>query len=154
MSVWSVMLVKFKIIMKRGILSSSLRLFLGTVMGVVAAQTMVAVAADKPKAPAEEAAPKRDWYPFHGDVASVNKTANSISLKKQEGERVLRLDAKSELTRGGKKVTLADVKAGDYAHGKLHKNAKGEEVITAAGFDAGGRNSAPSVKPPAPAKDK
>ena len=137
--------------MKRGILSSSVRLVLGAVIGVAAAQGMVAMAADKAKAPAEEATPKRDWYPFHGDVASVNKTANTISLKKQEGERVLKLDAKSELTRGGKKVTLADVKAGDYAHGKLHKNAKGEEVVTAAGFDAGGKSGNAPAKP-APAK--
>lgn len=123
-------------------------------MGAVAVQSMVAVAADKPKVHSEEAAPKRDWYPFHGDVASVNKTANTISLKKQEGERVLKLDTKSDLTRGGKRVTLADVKSGDYAHGKLHKNAKGEEVITAAGFDAGGKSAPAPAKPVSPAKDK
>lgn len=82
------------------------------------------------KAPA-----KRDWYPFGGTVASVDKKANTISLKKKEGERVLKLDAKSELEINGKPGVLGGVKPGDYAHGKLHKDGAGHEVILAAKFD-------------------
>lgn len=87
------------------------------------------------KQTAEQAKPKRDWYPFSGIVASVDKKANTISLKKKEGERVLKLDANSALESDGKPITLGSVKVGNYAHGKLHKDAAGHEVITAAKFD-------------------
>ena len=78
---------------------------------------------------------KRDWYPFGGTVAAVDKQANTISLKKKRGERVLNLDSKSQLEINGKPVTLESVKVGDYAHGKLHKDGSGKEVITAVKFD-------------------
>lgn len=93
-------------------------------------------AADQVKGAAAEVKAKRDWYPFHGIVSSVNKQANTISLKKVEGERVLKLDAKSELEINGKTTTsIANVKVGNYAHGKLHKDKAGEEVIMSAGFE-------------------
>jgi hypothetical protein len=95
-----------------------------------------AKADDKAAGKTKEAAKaKRDWYPFYGTVASIDKQANTLSLKKKEGERVLKLDAKSELEVLGKPGTLSSVKAGYYAHGKLHKDSAGKEVITAAKFD-------------------
>jgi hypothetical protein len=33
----------------------------------------------------EKGKTKRDWYPLYGIVASVDKQANTISLKKKEG---------------------------------------------------------------------
>ena len=120
-----------------------LQLLLAATVSLVAMQGPSAAAADKPKTAAEDAKPKRDWYPFHGDVDSVSKTANTITLKKQGGERVLRLDAKTELNKGGKTVTVADIKPGEYAHGKVHKDTEGREVILAAKFE-----------PPAPASKK
>jgi hypothetical protein len=83
---------------------------------------------EKPKA-------KRDWYPFGGTVAAVDPQARTVSLKKKKGERVLQVDAKSELQVNGKPAALVNVKVGDYAHGKLHKDGSGKEVITAAKFD-------------------
>jgi hypothetical protein len=83
----------------------------------------------------EKGKTKRDWYPFYGIVASVDKQANTISLKKKEGERVLKLDSKSTLEINGKSAVLSSVKVGDYAHGKLHKDSAGKEVITDAKFD-------------------
>ena len=97
--------------------------------------TFAADAPPRPEKVAGETKAKRDWYPFGGIVASVNKQARTISLKKVEGERVLHQDAKTELTRFGKPATLEEIRPGDYAHGKLHKNAAGEEVIMAAKFD-------------------
>ena len=107
--------------------------------------------ASSPKAAGETTA-KRDWYPFGGIVASVDKQANTISLKKKEGERVLKLDAKSELEINGKSTVLGSVKVGDYAHGKLHKNKDGKEVITAAKFDkeAPGKADDAATKKPSP----
>ncbi len=58
-------------------------------------------------------------------------------------------------------VTLAKIKINmkrgmlsSSLHGKLHKNAKGEEVITSAGFEAGAKGATAPAKPAAPAKDK
>lgn len=114
-------------------------------------------AADAPAAaPAESPKPKRDWYPFRGTVGSVDKQAKTVSLKKKEGERVIRLDAKSEIEVYGKPGTLADVKVGDYAHGKLHKDASGKEFVLSVKFDkeaphndhpAGDKDKAPEDKP-------
>jgi hypothetical protein len=91
--------------------------------------------AAKAKDPNATGKTKRDWYPFGGIIAAVDKQANTISLKKKKGERVLTLDSKSQLEINGKPVTLESVKVGDYAHGKLHKDSSGKEVITAAKFD-------------------
>ncbi len=92
-------------------------------------------AASGTKAAKEKGKAKRDWYPFGGIVASVDKPANTISLKKKQGERVLKLDSKSTLHVDGKPATIGSVKVGDYAHGKLHKDSAGNEVITDAKFD-------------------
>ncbi len=107
-------------------------------------KTTTAVA-ETPKKADADAAPKakRDWYPFHGVVSGVNPKASTISLHKEAGERILRMDGKSTLTHLGKPATLADVKTGEYAHGKVHKNERGEEVITAAKFD----KEAPTKEP-------
>ena len=98
-----------------------------------------AKAPDKAKGRAKEASEqsksKRDWYPFGGIVASVDKQANTISLKKKEGERVLKVNSKSTLEISGKPASIGSVKVGDYAHGKLHKDSAGNEVITDAKFD-------------------
>lgn len=78
---------------------------------------------------------KRTWYPFAGTVSSVDQQANAITLKKKQGERVLKLDAKTTLEIDGKPATLGSVKVGDYAHGRVHKDSAGHEVITSAKFD-------------------
>jgi len=98
----------------------------------------------------EAAKAKPDWYPFHGTVSAVNTTAGTVSLHKEQGERVLHLDGKSMLSHLGKPATLGEIKVGEYAHGKLHKNSKGDEVITAAKFD----KEAPPAKPKKKAVDQ
>ncbi len=92
-------------------------------------------AAGQAKEATEKGKAKRDWYPFGGIVASVDKQAKNISLKKKEGERVLKLDSRSTLEINGKPAVIGSVKVGDYAHGKLHKDSVGNEVITDAKFD-------------------
>jgi hypothetical protein len=117
-------------------------------------------AADTAKPAAETTKAKREWYPFSGTVASVNKQANTISLKKKEGERVLKLDGKSTLEIEGKSATISSVRVGEYAHGKLHKDSAGNEVIMSAKFDKEapkkqtGATDKTTEKPPAPKADK
>lgn len=84
---------------------------------------------------AEKTKAKRDSYPFSGYVSSVDKQAMTISLKKKEGERVLKVDSKSKLELNGKPALFGSVQVGDYAHGTLHKDAAGKEVINSAKFD-------------------
>ncbi|HRZ35482.1 MAG TPA: hypothetical protein P5534_03870 [Candidatus Paceibacterota bacterium] len=113
--------------------------------GALASSPLLNAADPTPKAPDKaggrtkeapaQSQSKRDWYPFGGIVSSVDKQANTISLKKKEGERVLKLDAKTTLEISGKPVTIGSVKVGSYAHGKLHKDSAGNEVITDAKFD-------------------
>ncbi|HEY5911492.1 MAG TPA: hypothetical protein VJA21_12905 [Verrucomicrobiae bacterium] len=95
---------------------------------------------------------KRDWYPFGGIVAATDMQAKTVSLKKKTGARVLKVDATSELEVGGKPATLAAVKIGDYAHGKLRKDGAGKEVILAAKFDQEKPNK--SKEAPAPEAQK
>ena len=118
--------------------SCSLAVTLATVPPLSAADSnskAEAIAAEKSKSVAERGKAKRNWYPFGGTVVSVDKSVNTLSLKKKTGGRVLKLDAKSKLEIEGKPVTLGSVKVGSYAHGKLHKDSAGKEVITTARFD-------------------
>ena len=120
------------------IVSSLLAVALATMPPLFAAESNLKTessATGRGQPAAETKKAKRDWYPFGGTVSSVNKPANTISLKKKEGERVLKLDAKSTLEIEGNSATIGSVKVGSYAHGKLHKDSAGKEVITAAKFD-------------------
>ena len=127
-----------KRVLKYLLLSSLLGVALASVPSLHAADSKATAedkAAGETKATKEKGKAKRDWYPFGGIVASVDKQANTISLKKKQGERVLKLDSKSTLHVDGKPATIGNVKVGDYAHGKLHKDSAGKEVITDAKFD-------------------
>ena len=93
------------------------------------AHTTKAKAADVAKDPAATVKPKRDWYPFYGTVTAVDKSAKTISLKKMEGARVLQTDDKTTFEMNGKPASISDVKAGNYLHGTLHKDAAKEEVV-------------------------
>ena len=121
-------------------------LIFGTVLGAFLA-TGLNVTAQTPAKPVQDAAatakPAREWYPFYGTVATVDAKAKTVSLKKKEGARVLQTDAKTTFEQNGKPAQLADVKAGNYLHGKLHKNAAGAETI----LDAKVELEAPAKKP-------
>lgn len=110
-----------------------------------AAPPAPAPATEKARSPGKPKA-KRDWYPFRGEVAAVDRKAMTVALKKQEGERLLQVDSKTTFTRAGKPITLGDIKVGEYAHGKLHKNAKGQEVITDSAFDPSAPKRNPNPK--------
>jgi hypothetical protein len=122
-------------------------LFVSTLLGTVLSCTLVSSAADtaggpteektagKPSGTEEKGKAKRDWYPFGGIVASVDLQGHTIALKKKQGQRLLRIEEKSKLEIQGKSAALGSVKVGDYAHGKLHKDSAGSEMIISAKFD-------------------
>jgi hypothetical protein len=113
-------------------------LLTSTLVAFVLAGVPVLRAADTNAPAAGETAPakpKKATYPFSGIVDSVNATAGTVSIKKVDGLRVIKTDAKSKITVLGKEGTLADVKAGQYAHGTLKKDATGAEVLAKVKFD-------------------
>ena len=85
--------------------------------------------AETAKAPVDAAKPKREWYPFYGIVATVDKAAKTVALKKIQGARLLQTDSQTTFEMNGKPASLADVKPGYYLHGKLHKEMTKEEYI-------------------------
>lgn len=110
--------------------------FLATV-SVVSTQaadagSAVAVAS---KDSSDTARPRRDWYPFRGEVASVDAVQKTLSLRRQQGVRVVRLEGASALTRAGGNIAAGDIRIGEYAHGKLRKNEQGLEEVVAAAFE-------------------
>ncbi len=110
--------------------------FLATVsvVSAQAADTGTSVAtASKPTA--ETTRPSRDWYPFRGEVVSVDAVQRTVSLHRKQGVRVVRLEAASTLTRAGEAIAAGDIRIGEYAHGKLRKNDQGMEEIVAAAFE-------------------
>lgn len=145
------------------LITSLLAVALGSISSLPAADSAAKApdkAASQAKDTTEKGKTKRDWYPFRGIVASVDKQAKTVSLSKKEGERVLKLDAKSTLEINGKPAVLGSVKVGDYAHGTLVKDSAGNEVIKDAKFDkeppkkateatdkAGQKTPAPKSKP-------
>lgn len=109
-------------------------------------------AVNQSRQPAEKAKPKRDWYPFAGIVVSVNKQANTISLGKKEGMRVLKLDSKTRLEIDGRTAVLSSVNVGEYAHGRLRKDSEGKEVILDAKFDKEAPPKKTKARDPQPQK--
>ena len=77
----------------------------------------------------------RDWYPFRGEVVSVDAVQRTLSLHRKQGVRVVRLEEASALTRAGETIAAGDIRIGEYAHGKLRKNDQGMEEIVAAAFE-------------------
>ena len=86
---------------------------------------------------------KKNRYPFHGIVKSTDAKAMSITLEGKEHDRVLHLNGESHLSKDAKDTTLSGVAAGDYLHGSVQKNDRGEEVITKA---QAGPKPAPKAK--------
>jgi len=115
------------------------RLFFAGLLALFFASGQALRAADQPTAKTQNAAEqvkaKRNWYPFGGIVSGIDIQAGTVSLVRKVGARILRIDPNSILEINGRPAALASVKIGSYAHGKLHKNSAGNEVITSAKFE-------------------
>ena len=80
-----------------------------------------------PAAPAVPEKPKREDFPFHGKVASVDKAASTVTLEGKDHTRVLQVAATTKITKDGKPATLADVTVGEKVTGSCKKTADGKE---------------------------
>lgn len=65
----------------------------------------------------------------YGPVSSVDTTANTVTVKGKKGEVTLTTNDKTVIKKGRKKMTLADVKAGDRVYAR-YKKEDGKDVAT------------------------
>jgi hypothetical protein len=132
---------------------SFIRLLFATLLAaaVTSAVAQTPPAKPAPPAPAAEKAekgekakkPARNRYPFHGTIKSCDAKAMTITLEGKEHERVLHLNGDSRLSKDGKDTTLSGLAAGDYFHGSVTKNERGDEVVLRA---QAGPKPAPKAK--------
>jgi hypothetical protein len=74
---------------------------------------------------------KRNSYPFHGTLASVDSSAKSLTLAGKQKPRVILITTETRFFRNGAKVKWADAVAGERVTGTVQKNSAGqEEAIT------------------------
>ena len=74
---------------------------------------------------------KRNSYPFHGTLASVDSTGKSLSLAGKQKPRVILITSNTRFFRNGAKAKLSDAVAGERVTGTVRKNPDGqEEAIT------------------------
>ena len=70
---------------------------------------------------------KRNSYPFHGTLASVDSSGKSLSLAGKQKPRVILVTSDTRFFRDGVKVKLSDAVAGERVTGTVRKNAAGQE---------------------------
>jgi hypothetical protein len=70
---------------------------------------------------------KRNSYPFHGTLASIDSSGKRLSLAGKEKSRVILITAETRFFRDGKKVKLGDALAGERVTGAVRKNSAGQE---------------------------
>jgi hypothetical protein len=88
--------------------------------------------AQKPDAtePPSESAPetKRNSYPFHGTLASIDLDGKKLTLEGKKKPRIILFTAETRFFRNGAKTKISEVKAGERITGTVRKNDAGEEV--------------------------
>jgi hypothetical protein len=98
---------------------------------LAASTTSIATAQEKPKdAPkkVEGEKKKSDVYPFNGKVASVDKTAKTVTLQGKEKARVIQITADTRIMKLGKPATLDDATVGESVGGQVRRTADGKEA--------------------------
>ena len=70
---------------------------------------------------------RRESYPFHGVVASVDAPSKTLTLEGKASKRVIAVTPETRLTRDGSSASLEEVKAGERVGGTVKKNPDGRE---------------------------
>lgn len=119
-----------------------MRKILSVVMSLVMlfAFTAVSFAAEQEAAPAPAAktekmekthhARKAGLHKISGEVAAVDATAGTITVKHKKGDVTISVDAKTKVKAGKEKKSIEDVKAGEKVTVK-YKEEDGKKVATA-----------------------
>ncbi len=105
-------------------------LFAFSLAGVALAQDAGTSAAAPAKKVTKKKAAKKKAARYSvviGTVSSVDTTANTVTVKGRKGEVTLNATDKTIVKKGRKKITLADVKAGDKVYARYSKE-NGKDV--------------------------
>jgi hypothetical protein len=131
---------------------SLLSLAIGSLPIQAVAQTTNKAAADKRAATAPkdaQGAKKASGHPFHGNLASVDKVAKTITI----GKSTYQITSTTKITKAGKPATLEDGVIGEAVGGYTKPNDDGAMVATSVRF--GPKPSAtPSENKPAKPDNK
>jgi hypothetical protein len=91
--------------------------------------------AQKPDAPTATASAKksgsekkRNTYPFHGTLASVDSSGKTLTLSGKKKPRVILVTGDTQVFRNGARATLNAGLAGERVTGTVEKNEAGQEV--------------------------
>jgi len=98
---------------------------LGLVTATLVAAPTFSRGQDATNAPA--AAPKakkNNGLPFHGKLAAVDTTAQTVTV----GSLTISITSATKITKDGQKATLADFVVGDTVGGSYHKDADGKLI--------------------------
>jgi hypothetical protein len=97
-------------------------------VGVAAQSQAQEKGKDKPKEGEKAEKKKTDAYPFNGKIASVDKTAKTVTLQGKEKARVIQITPDTRITKLGKPATLDDATAGEIVGGQVRRTAEGKEA--------------------------
>lgn len=103
--------------------------------------------AAQPKAPKAKPA----GVPFNGKIASVDRTAGTLTLAGKT-QRVVNVTADTRLTRDGQPAVLADAKVGESVGGYAKKNGAGQ--LEAISIRLGPKPAAEAAPKPSKGKAK
>jgi hypothetical protein len=70
---------------------------------------------------------KRNSYPFHGTIASVDFAGKTLALEGKKKNRIILITAETRFIKNGAKTTLEDAVSGGRITGTLRKNSSGQE---------------------------
>ena len=102
-------------------------LFAGVLSAVICGVALPLPAQDKPAEKKTEEKKKGGPLPFNGNVASVDKTAMTLTVKGKEKDRVFTVTSQSKISKDGKPATFDDVKAGEHVTGS-YKKGEGDKM--------------------------
>src|SRR5258705_969169 len=110
----------------------------------------IVTAPTKPNQPGAEP-PKSEKkarpLPFHGNVASIDKSARTITMQGKK-QRLFHLTSDTKINKDRKPSSLTALAAGDYVGGSYREAADGSlELVTLNIGTAAGKNQATPQKP-------
>jgi len=114
--------------MKKMIFLVTLLTLVAFASGVMAQQKPAPAPAPAPVAPAKEEKPKIEK--FTGVVDKVDEMAKAVVVKDKKGKKTFAVDDKTKITKGGKDMSLAELKKGTNASVEYKKD--GEKLVAVA----------------------
>jgi hypothetical protein len=125
------------------------RIIVGLVALALLGNGSLARAADAVKdktAEKTKAEPKARRIPFKGKVASVDKTARTVTLEGKEKSRTFQVTSETRLTKDGKPAVFDDISVGETIGGAYRETAAGKMDAVTVNIGAKPGSSKPAKK--------